>query len=274
MNVIPDLTPIEIDYYAFAKTHAKYDLAEKNTQEIKKNLDRRLNHIKTLNQELETTQRTWKGFIVKLLNEKSGILRLIHGLFLNFAWYASEVSDQNFNKRETKAQNALIHDTKLEYEKANGEYLLLKQEVDAARPKFNSRNYTMQFIMTIFGGEENFNRYPLMKLDHAEPDDRIPMTDPEHMPGPILRIEDKIGRRGIVIRIDGWTQLQTIHERYTDSASWVSNGYNFIGDSEMIISKGVVQEQAFKHFKELISKGQVTVPHTLPNHPAYVYTLA
>lgn len=48
---------------------------------------------------LKTTQKSWRGFLVRVLNGSNGILGKLQNIMLKFEWYKNEVEVQNKFKK-------------------------------------------------------------------------------------------------------------------------------------------------------------------------------
>lgn len=247
------------DYANVAKSLKELEKIEENKREA-------LTELKETRDELarplKETQKTWIGYFVKVLKNRTGFLGKIHGLFLRWSKsYKEETEKQNRLNSALEAQKRLIETAQESLANAQEgikEFKAQHKAIFDTYPQLNNIDNVFKLMIEACGGQERYNALPVLDLSGRVARDYVDYIRPADMTAPIMRFTDPVNRPGIAVRTN--YGVQAFFQRYRCEATWVEGGYNAIPMAGgYFIDQGVVKEKPFKAVRTLLTTGRLVL---------------
>lgn len=246
-------------FFAYADLHHHLKELNRNLFKEKKLFEANQAQQKEFLHEKIRKESTWIGYLVAKLSERTGLLGKIHTLFMRFFNRYHETS-QEWQKLNSLVinQTELLIKQKSKLKELTAQYKQVKEQILPYASKCNHVEAVQALMIDACGGQEKYDALPVLDLGEREGKTLyIDFIKEYEMTAPIMKFEDKFGRKGIAVRTE--EGVQTFFHRYKQEATWSDAGRG-ISITGYFIDQGLVNKTAFLAIETLLGEGKVILP--------------
>lgn len=253
-------------YCAYAKVHSELENLTSLRSQLPTDIKGAETALDAKQIKLTQQQKTWRGFLVKILLGQAGILSKIHSWLQKFVWYKDEVIVQTDLEDKIGRRQEVLAKTKETIRKID-ELKVDNQALLDSYPQLNNIQNVFNLIVQACGGQDKYDRLPILTPKTGTDFTLFDLSNisSSEMTASLMRFTYKEGNDtmpGLAMRIQNsvWKHpkgVQTVFQHLINEASWAVAGRRFLQPLGYLIQKGIVKEYDFKQLETLLSKGKV-----------------